>query len=83
MRIKILGAAAGGGLPQWNCTCTNCSALRHNQPHIQSRNQSQLAVTADDDSWFLINASPDLREQLITITPKFTRIPQMDYGTPL
>ncbi|WP_353071469.1 pyrroloquinoline quinone biosynthesis protein PqqB [Tunturiibacter gelidiferens] len=65
MRIKVLGAAAGGGLPQWNCTCTNCSALRQNHPHIQSRTQSQLAVTADDDAWFLINASPDLRQQLI------------------
>nr|WP_257025774.1 pyrroloquinoline quinone biosynthesis protein PqqB [Edaphobacter lichenicola] len=60
-----MGAAAGGGLPQWNCTCTNCSALRQNHPHIQSRTQSQLAVTADDDTWFLINASPDLRQQLI------------------
>jgi pyrroloquinoline quinone biosynthesis protein B len=64
VRIKILGAAAGGGLPQWNCTCPNCSALRHKRPHIQSRTQSQLAVTADEDAWFLINASPDLRAQL-------------------
>jgi pyrroloquinoline quinone biosynthesis protein B len=65
VRIKVLGAAAGGGLPQWNCTCANCSALRSNNPNIQSRTQSQLAVTADDDTWFLINASPDLRQQLI------------------
>jgi pyrroloquinoline quinone biosynthesis protein B len=65
VRIKVLGAAAGGGLPQWNCTCTNCSALRQNHPSIQSRTQSQLAVTADEDTWFLINASPDLRQQLI------------------
>jgi pyrroloquinoline quinone biosynthesis protein B len=65
VRIKILGAAAGGGLPQWNCTCANCSALRQNHPNIQARTQSQLAVTADDKTWFLINASPDLRQQLI------------------
>ncbi|WP_158941337.1 pyrroloquinoline quinone biosynthesis protein PqqB [Granulicella sp. S190] len=65
MRIKVLGAAAGGGLPQWNCTCPNCSAIRLNQPHIKSSTQSQLAVTADDSAWFLINASPDLRQQLI------------------
>jgi len=69
VRIKVLGAAAGGGLPQWNCTCANCSALRQSdsqdQPHIQSRTQSQLAVTADGDTWFLVNASPDLRQQLI------------------
>jgi pyrroloquinoline quinone biosynthesis protein B len=65
VRIKVLGAAAGGGLPQWNCTCPNCSALRNNQSHIKPRTQSQLAVTADDDTWFLVNASPDLRQQLI------------------
>lgn len=64
MRIKILGAAAGGGLPQWNCTCTNCTDLRHQRPNIRSRAQSQLAVTVDDNAWFLINASPDLRQQL-------------------
>ncbi|WP_353068983.1 pyrroloquinoline quinone biosynthesis protein PqqB [Tunturibacter empetritectus] len=65
MRIKVLGAAAGGGLPQWNCTCKNCSAARQNHPNIQPRTQSQLAVSADDDVWFLINASPDLRQQLL------------------
>jgi pyrroloquinoline quinone biosynthesis protein B len=65
VRIKVLGAAAGGGLPQWNCTCPNCSALRQNHPNIQARTQSQLAVTADDDTWFLINASPDLRQQFL------------------
>jgi pyrroloquinoline quinone biosynthesis protein B len=64
VRIKILGAAAGGGLPQWNCVCQNCSALRSGSPHIQARTQSQLAVSAGSDAWFLINASPDLREQL-------------------
>jgi pyrroloquinoline quinone biosynthesis protein B len=64
MRIKVLGAAAGGGLPQWNCACENCSALRRASSEIQPRTQSQLAVTADGDAWFLINASPDLREQL-------------------
>jgi pyrroloquinoline quinone biosynthesis protein B len=65
VRIKVLGAAAGGGLPQWNCTCANCLALRQNHPRIQARTQSQLAVTVDDVTWFLINASPDLRQQLI------------------
>ena len=65
MRIKVLGAAAGGGLPQWNCTCSNCSAIRNNQLGIRVRSQSQLAVSARDGSWFLINASPDIREQLI------------------
>jgi pyrroloquinoline quinone biosynthesis protein B len=65
VRIKVLGAAAGGGLPQWNCACTNCSTVRNNQPNIRARRQSQLAVSAEPESWFLINASPDLREQLL------------------
>jgi pyrroloquinoline quinone biosynthesis protein B len=65
VRIKVLGAAAGGGLPQWNCACVNCSAVRNNQLDIRARSQSQLAVSAKDDSWFLLNASPDIREQLI------------------
>jgi pyrroloquinoline quinone biosynthesis protein B len=65
VRIKVLGAAAGGGLPQWNCACTNCSAVRNNEPNIRARSQSQLAVSAENDSWFLVNASPDLRDQLI------------------
>ncbi len=65
MRIKVLGAAAGGGLPQWNCACTNCSAVRNHQPNIRARSQSQLAISAENESWFLVNASPDLRDQLI------------------
>jgi pyrroloquinoline quinone biosynthesis protein B len=65
VRIKVLGAAAGGGLPQWNCTCANCTSLRQRHPNIQARTQSQLAVTADDATWFLINASPDLRQQFL------------------
>jgi len=67
MRIITLGAAAGGGLPQWNCTCANCSALRSHQTNVQARTQSQIAFTGDSDAWFLINASPDLREQLNSV----------------
>jgi pyrroloquinoline quinone biosynthesis protein B len=66
VRIRVLGAAAGGGLPQWNCTCLNCSSVRNNQLGIRARSQSQLAVSAKDGLWFLINASPDIREQLIS-----------------
>jgi pyrroloquinoline quinone biosynthesis protein B len=62
MRLHLLGAAAGGGVPQWNCCCINCLAARSN-PSI-ARSQSQLAVSGDDQDWLLINASPDLREQL-------------------
>lgn len=63
MRLHLLGAAGGGGFPQWNCCCANCQAARSN-PSL-ARSQSQLAVSADDREWLLINASPDLRDQLL------------------
>ncbi len=62
LRARILGAAAGGGLPQWNCDCVNCSRARRGE--IPSLTQSSLAVTADGHHWALLNASPDLRIQL-------------------
>lgn len=62
MQIIILGAAAGGGLPQWNCGCDNCNAAR--QGRIPSLTQSSVAVSADGQSWAILNASPDIRMQL-------------------
>src|SRR5580658_2979039 len=64
LRVVVLGAAAGGGVPQWNCGCPICQAARTKQPELQST-QASLAISADGDHWFLINASPDLRQQLI------------------
>jgi pyrroloquinoline quinone biosynthesis protein B len=64
LRIVVLGAAAGGGVPQWNCGCTVCKAARTQHPELQST-QASVAFSADDKHWFLINASPDLRQQLI------------------
>ena len=66
-RVVVLGAAAGGGVPQWNCGCPICLKAR-TDPALQST-QASIAVSADDDHWFLINASPDLRQQLIA-TPQ-------------
>jgi pyrroloquinoline quinone biosynthesis protein B len=68
LRIVILGAAAGGGVPQWNCGCPICRAARTGQPGLQST-QASIALSADGEHWFLINASPDLRQQLIA-TPQ-------------
>jgi pyrroloquinoline quinone biosynthesis protein B len=64
LRVVVLGAAAGGGVPQWNCGCPVCSAARTEHPELQST-QASIAVSADGRHWFLINASPDLRQQLI------------------
>ena len=68
LRVVVLGAAAGGGVPQWNCGCPICQAPRTKHPELQST-QASIAVSADGDHWFLINASPDLRQQLIA-TPR-------------
>jgi pyrroloquinoline quinone biosynthesis protein B len=68
LRVVVLGAAAGGGVPQWNCGCQVCRAARTRHPELQST-QASIAVSADGDHWFLINASPDLRQQL-TATPQ-------------
>src|ERR1700694_3432007 len=68
LRVVVLGAAAGGGVPQWNCGCTVCLKARTEHPELRST-QASIAISADGDHWFLINASPDLRQQLIA-TPQ-------------
>ena len=64
LRVVVLGAAAGGGVPQWNCGCRICRAARKEQPELQAT-QASIAFCADGAHWFLVNASPDLRQQLI------------------
>src|ERR1700730_7028105 len=64
----VVGAAAGGGVPQWNCGCPVCLAARTEHPELQST-QASIAVSTDSEHWFLVNASPDLRQQLIA-TPQ-------------
>ncbi|HXH66734.1 MAG TPA: MBL fold metallo-hydrolase [Candidatus Limnocylindrales bacterium] len=66
MKIKILGSAAGGGFPQWNCACRNCAGLRAGTPRAKPRSQTQIAFSPDDRIWFLICASPDLRGQILS-----------------
>jgi pyrroloquinoline quinone biosynthesis protein B len=60
----VLGAAAGGGFPQWNSNAEACRRARNGDPAAKSRTQASLAVSADGSSWFLLNASPDLRRQI-------------------
>jgi pyrroloquinoline quinone biosynthesis protein B len=69
MRVKILGSAAGGGFPQWNCACPSCRALRAGTFPGKARTQTQVAISTDDKNWFLLGASPDLRAQ-IEATPE-------------
>jgi pyrroloquinoline quinone biosynthesis protein B len=64
LRVVVLGAAAGGGVPQWNCGCRICRAARNEHPELQST-QASIAFSAGGAHWFLVNASPDLRQQLI------------------
>jgi pyrroloquinoline quinone biosynthesis protein B len=64
MRLIVLGAAAGGGFPQWNCNCPNCRRARAGDPKALPRTQSSLAISADGERWVLLNASPDLRQQI-------------------
>jgi pyrroloquinoline quinone biosynthesis protein B len=64
MKIRILGSGAGGGLPQWNCNCANCTHARSYTGDIQPRTQSSIAVSGNGTDWVLINASPDLLAQL-------------------
>ena len=64
MRVRVLGSAAGGGFPQWNCNCANCAGVRAGTLRAQPRTQSSLAVSADGIAWIVIDASPDILAQL-------------------
>jgi pyrroloquinoline quinone biosynthesis protein B len=69
VRVRILGSAAGGGFPQWNCRCPTCEAARAGARAV-ARTQSSLAIRGGEGPWFLVNASPDLRQQLEALTPE-------------
>ncbi|WP_287029974.1 pyrroloquinoline quinone biosynthesis protein PqqB [Pseudomonas sp. UBA6310] len=64
MHIQILGSAAGGGFPQWNCNCRNCRGLREGTLNARARTQSSIALSDNGVDWILCNASPDIRAQL-------------------
>jgi pyrroloquinoline quinone biosynthesis protein B len=69
VRVRILGSAAGGGFPQWNCHCETCEAAREGV-RARPRTQSSLAIRGGEGPWFLVNASPDARQQLEALTPR-------------
>lgn len=64
MYIYVLGSAAGGGFPQWNCNCLNCAGIRQGTLQAKSRTQSSIAISENGVDWVLCNASPDIRQQL-------------------
>ena len=64
MKAVILGSAAGGGVPQWNCRCFVCELARSGDPRVSPRTQSGIALSEDGENWLLVNASPDLRQQI-------------------
>jgi len=64
MLVRVLGAAAGGGFPQWNCNCAGCKRARAGDPNVKPRTQASLAVSGDGARWVLLNASPDLPAQI-------------------
>jgi pyrroloquinoline quinone biosynthesis protein B len=80
MRVKLLGTAAGGGFPQWNCACFNCRALRAGTFLGKPRTQTQVAISGDGRSWFLLGASPDLRAQIEATAELHPHQPSGDEG---
>ncbi|HEX7786997.1 MAG TPA: pyrroloquinoline quinone biosynthesis protein PqqB [Methylomirabilota bacterium] len=64
MRIRVLGSAAGGGFPQWNCGCSNCRGVREGTGRAIPRTQESVAVSADGERWVLLNCSPEIRAQI-------------------
>jgi pyrroloquinoline quinone biosynthesis protein B len=82
MRLKILGSAAGGGFPQWNCACHNCASFRAGRLRSQLRTQTQIAFSPLPQIWFLVGASPDLRSQ-ITATPELAPAPETSGRSPI
>jgi pyrroloquinoline quinone biosynthesis protein B len=69
MRVRLLGTAAGGGVPQWNCNCQNCAEARRGNGRVRPRTQSSVAISADGKRWFLLNASPDIARQIESFPP--------------
>ena len=74
MRFLVLGSAAGGGFPQWNCLCPNCRLAWERDPRAERRSQACLAVSGDGENWVLLGATPDLRQQILDAPPLHPRI---------
>ena len=69
MHIHLLGTGAGGGFPQWNCNCRNCSRIRTGEIQGFARTQSSITISGNGEDWVLFNASPDIRAQIESFPP--------------
>jgi pyrroloquinoline quinone biosynthesis protein B len=76
VRVRVLGSAAGGGFPQWNCGCENCRLVRSATGEARPRTQESIAVSADGDDWFLVNVSPEVRAQIESFPRLWPRAPR-------
>ena len=76
MLVRVLGSAAGGGFPQWNCGCSNCGGAREASIKARPRTQESVAVSGDGTAWFLLNASPEIRQQIEGFPPLHPRAPR-------
>jgi pyrroloquinoline quinone biosynthesis protein B len=77
LKLRVLGSAAGGGYPQWNCGCANCIEARSGtSTRTRARTQESLALSADGEHWFLLNASPEVRAQIESFAPLHPRGPR-------
>jgi pyrroloquinoline quinone biosynthesis protein B len=76
MRAIVLGSAAGGGFPQWNCGCANCRGVRAGELRATARSQECVAVSSDGNQWFLLNCSPEIRQQIESFPPLHPRGPR-------
>ncbi len=69
MKLRVLGAAAGGGFPQWNCACANCRQVRAGSSRFTARTEDSVAVSRDGQAWFILNASPSIHAQIAAFPP--------------
>jgi pyrroloquinoline quinone biosynthesis protein B len=74
----VLGAAAGGGFPQWNCGCRQCSLVRSNDPRVRPATQASVAISGNGSDWIVVGASPDLRQQILQTPCLWPRTPGRD-----
>jgi pyrroloquinoline quinone biosynthesis protein B len=69
VQVRVLGSAAGGGVPQWNCGCDNCREARRGTGVVRPRTQESVAISSDGGAWFLLNVSPEIRAQIESFPP--------------